>query len=213
MGEDGGGLGGKGALESSKVEFLLNMFEKAVAFSRGVVAIEESGSIKGGVEELEKLLEMFFVRDHRSFVLFDSERPAHFRLMKARLAPLSLAFERFRAEIKFLWEFGEGFCFQARCALSLRRMASATERSNHLAEDEDFWIQGIKHDIPAPITSAIDSATSEGPRPEKHEVLQGKSRKKDLRSVHWALPNFQMRRLEEGRGGGCAHDDSSEMRL
>ena len=51
MGEEGGGLGGKGALESSKVEFLLNMFEKAVAFSRGVVAIVESGSIKGGVEE------------------------------------------------------------------------------------------------------------------------------------------------------------------
>ena len=51
--EEGGGLGGKGALELFKVEFILNMFDKAVA-------IKESGSIRGGVKELEKLLEMFF---------------------------------------------------------------------------------------------------------------------------------------------------------
>ena len=51
MGEVGGGLGGKGALESSKVELFVNKFEKAIAFSTGVVAIELFGKIKGGVEE------------------------------------------------------------------------------------------------------------------------------------------------------------------
>ena len=49
--EEGGGLGGKGALELFKVEFILNMFDKVVAVARGFVVIEESGSIRGGVKE------------------------------------------------------------------------------------------------------------------------------------------------------------------
>ena len=176
MGVDGGGLGGKGALESSKVELEAKKFKKAVAFSKGVVAIELFGKIKGGVEEWEKLLERFLVRDQSNLVLLDSERPAHLLLIKARLASLSLALERFRAEIKFLWVFGEGCCLQARCALSLRFTASATERPNQGAEVEDFWVQGIKLDIPATITSEIAFATTDASRLEKQEVPQGKSR-------------------------------------
>ena len=94
--------------------------------------------------------------------------------MKARLASLSLALERFRAEIKFLWVFWEGFCFQAWYALSLRFTASATERPNQGAEVEDFWIQGIQLVIPATITSEIALATTDASRPEKQEVPQGK---------------------------------------
>ena len=174
MGVDGGGLGGKGALESSKVELKVNIFEKAIAFSTGVVAIELFDKIKGGVEEWEKLLERFLVRDQSNLVLLDSERPAHFLLIKARLASLSLALERFRAEIKFLWVIGEGCCLQDRCALSLRFTASATERPNQGAEVEDFWVQGIQLVIPATITSEIALATTDASRLEKQEVPQGK---------------------------------------
>ena len=53
-------------------------------WSNGEVAIELLGKIKRGIKELEKLFKMFLVRDQRILVLFESERSAHLRLMKAK---------------------------------------------------------------------------------------------------------------------------------
>ena len=85
MGLEGGGFGGEGALESSKVELLRKRLLKAKHFWIGEVAIELSGKINGGINEFEKLFEIFLLRDQRILELFESERSAHLRLMKARL--------------------------------------------------------------------------------------------------------------------------------
>ena len=95
----GGGLGGDGALESSKVELFRKRLLKAKHFSNGEVAIELSGKIRGGITDFEKLFEMFLLRDQRILLLFESERSAHFRLMKVRLAFLIIALARFLAYI------------------------------------------------------------------------------------------------------------------
>ena len=63
------------------------------------MAIDWLGKIKGGINELEKWLEMIFVKEHNFLLVFDSERVAHFLLVNARLA----LFAWFLAEIKELW--------------------------------------------------------------------------------------------------------------
>ena len=47
---------------------------KAWHFSDGEVAMGWLGKIKGGIDELEKLLEMLFAKDHKILLLFDSKR-------------------------------------------------------------------------------------------------------------------------------------------
>ena len=84
----GGGFGGGGALESSKVELFWKRVLKAKHFSNGEVATESSGKIRGGIKEFEKLLEILLVRDQSILVLFESERSAHFCLMKTCLTLL-----------------------------------------------------------------------------------------------------------------------------
>ena len=54
----GAKLGGGGKFESSKVELLLKMLLKAWHFSDGEAAMDWLGKIKGGINELEKLLEI-----------------------------------------------------------------------------------------------------------------------------------------------------------
>ena len=177
------------------------------------MAIELSGKIKGGINEFEKLFEILLLRDQRILVLFESERSAHFRLMKARLTLLIIRLVRFLADMKFLWEVRVGFCFQARYALSLSSIASEQERSNHLAEVVDLVLLGMQLSIPATITLDTESAITEASRLEKQEAFQGKSRKKDRRSVHRALSKCQISRFEGGIGGGGAQLHFTEIRL
>ena len=70
--------------------------------------IELSGKIKGGINELEKLLEILLLWDQRILELFESGRSAHFRLMKARLTLLIIRYVRFLADTKFLLEVRVG---------------------------------------------------------------------------------------------------------
>ena len=177
------------------------------------MAIELLGNIKGGINEFEKLLEILLLRDQRILELLESERSAHLRLMKARLTLLIIRLVRFLADMKFLWEVRVGFCFQARYALSLSSIASEQERSNHLAEAVDLVLRGMKLSIPAMTTLDTESATTEASWLEKQDAFQGKSRKKDRRSVHRALSNCQTCRFEGGIGGGGAQLHFTDIRL
>ena len=60
------------------------------------------GKIKGGINELEKLLEILFVKNHKISLLFDSERAAYF--LRVKHAWLFLCFFAwFLAEKNELW--------------------------------------------------------------------------------------------------------------
>ena len=67
---------------------------------------ESSGKIRRGIKESEKLIEILLARDQSVLVLFESERSAHFRLMKACLTHMIIPLVRFLVEIKFLLEIG-----------------------------------------------------------------------------------------------------------
>ena len=49
----------------------LKKVQKAWHLSDGEVALDWLGKIKGGINELEKLLEVLFVKDHKILPLFD----------------------------------------------------------------------------------------------------------------------------------------------
>src|SRR5678815_751039 len=54
--------GGRGMTESSRVDLEKNRRPKRLAFSVGVLAAEPSEQIRGGKDDLQKLLEMFLAR-------------------------------------------------------------------------------------------------------------------------------------------------------
>ena len=54
--------------------------------------------MRGEIKELEKLLEILFVRDEGILVLFESEGPAHFHEMKVLLTLLIIPLVQFFVE-------------------------------------------------------------------------------------------------------------------
>ena len=83
--------------------------------------------------------------------MLESERSAHFRLMKARLTVLIIRLVQFLADMKFFWEVRVGFCFQDRYALSLSYITLEQEQSNHLADVVDLVLLGMQLSIPVRI--------------------------------------------------------------
>src|SRR5678815_5434630 len=90
--------GGIGMPESSRVELEENRRPKRLAFSVGELAIEPSDRIRGGKDDLQKLLEMFLARGQKDLSVGEPRRSAHFRLMKVRFARRRVSLQRFLAE-------------------------------------------------------------------------------------------------------------------
>ena len=130
------------------------------------------GKIKGGINELEKLLERVFVKDHKILLLFLSERAAHFLRVKARLALIIVLFAWFLADMNVLQSVWLGFCLPA----LLMQRASEHQLLNHLGEVEVLVFEGINSPIPA-----------------KHRNTS--------KLFHCALPKYQTWRDDGGTGG------------
>src|SRR5678815_2179124 len=90
--------GGRGMPESSRVELEENRRPKRLAFSVGVLATEPSERIRGGKNDLQKLLEMFLARGQKDLSVGEPTRSEHFRLMKVRFARQRVSLKRFLAE-------------------------------------------------------------------------------------------------------------------
>src|SRR6201990_2331481 len=93
----GEGVGG-GLPESSRVELEENKMPKRLAFSVGVLATEPSERIRGGKEDLQKLLEMFLARGQKDLSVGEIKSSAHLLLVKACFARRRISLQRFRAE-------------------------------------------------------------------------------------------------------------------
>src|SRR5678815_805174 len=89
------GEGGIGVPESSRVELEENRRPKRLAFSVGELATEPSDRIRGGKDDLQKLLEMFLARGQKDLSVGEPRRLTHFRLMKARFARRKVSLQRF----------------------------------------------------------------------------------------------------------------------
>ena len=81
----GEGVGG-GLPESSMVELVENRRPKRLAFSVGVLATEPSERIRGGKEDLQKLLEMFLARAQKDLSVGEYRSSSHPHLVKVRFA-------------------------------------------------------------------------------------------------------------------------------
>ena len=67
--------------ESSREELEEKRRPKRSAFSLGELATEPSGRIRGGKEDLQKLLEIFWARGQKLFPEGEKSRPAHLFLI------------------------------------------------------------------------------------------------------------------------------------
>src|ERR1044072_3566040 len=94
---EGVGVGG-GLPESSRVELEENMRPKRLAFSVGMLATEPSERIRGGKEDLQKLLEMFLARGQKDFSVGEFRSSVHLRLVKVCFARRRISLQRFRSE-------------------------------------------------------------------------------------------------------------------
>src|ERR1700755_2710653 len=93
----GEGVGG-GLPESSRVELEENKMPKRLAFSVGVLATEPSERIRGGKEDLQKLLRDVFGKRPKDLSVGEFKSSAHLLLVKACFVRRRISLQRFRAE-------------------------------------------------------------------------------------------------------------------